>query len=120
MPGNREASYPKKAKLFAPHKKIRGWLLVQQLNMFKDGVLCGGKVDKIGHFASWKIWVDNRRLIVGVHLGGGSEMQNWRWETHFYPQHHVYGQNSTETTGCEVTEDSHHLSVEDMMIPQGS
>ena len=51
---------------------------------------------------------------------GGSEMQNWRRETCFYPQHHVYGQNSTETTGCEMTEDSHHLSVEDMMIPQGS
>ena len=38
----------------------------------------------------------------------------------FYAQHHVYGQKSTETTGCGVTEDSHHLSVEDMMIPQGS
>ena len=51
---------------------------------------------------------------------GESEMQNWWREMRFYPQHHVYGQNSTETTGCEVTEDSHHLSVEDMMIPQGS
>ena len=39
---------------------------------------------------------------------------------HFYPQHHVYGQKSTEMTGCEVTEDSHNLSVENMMIPQGS
>ena len=56
--------------MFAPHKKIGSWLLVQQLDMFKDGALCGGKVDKIGHFASWKIWVDDRRLIVGVHLGG--------------------------------------------------
>ena len=51
---------------------------------------------------------------------GGSGMQNWQWGTCFYPQHHVYGQKSTETTGCGVTEDSHNLSVEDMMIPQGS
>ena len=86
--------------------------------MFKDGALCRGKVDKIGHFASWKIWVDDRRLMVGVHLGG--EVKYKIDGGCFYPQHHVYGQNSTETTGCEVTEDSHHLSVEDMMIPQGS
>ena len=50
MPGNREKSYPKYAKLFAPHKKIGSRLLVQQLNMFEDGALCGGKVDVIGHF----------------------------------------------------------------------
>ena len=52
MSGNREKSYPKEAKLFAPLKKLGGRLVVQQLNMIKDGVLCGGKVDVIGHFAS--------------------------------------------------------------------
>ena len=52
MSGNREKSYPKEAKLFAPHKKIGGWLLVEQLNMIEDGALCGGKVDVVGHFAS--------------------------------------------------------------------
>ena len=51
---------------------------------------------------------------------GGSDMQNWQQGMCFYPQHHVYGQKSTKTTGCRVTEDSHNLSVEDMMIPQGS
>jgi len=30
--------------LFAPHKKIGGQLLVQQLNVIKDGVLFGRKV----------------------------------------------------------------------------
>ena len=51
---------------------------------------------------------------------GGSVLQDWWQEMCFYPQHHMCGQNSTEMTGCRVTEDSHHLSVEDIMIPRGS
>ena len=58
---------------------------------------------------------DRRVLLVK-----GSGVQNWQRGTHFYPQHHVCGQTSTETTGCRVTEDSHDLSVEDMMTPRGS
>ena len=50
MSGNQEKSYPKWAKLFAPHEKIRGRLLVQQLDLFKNGVLCGGKITMVRYF----------------------------------------------------------------------
>ena len=51
-----------------------------------------------------------------VLLVGRCGVQTWHRDTCFYPQHHMYGQKSTETTGCGVTEDSHNVSVEDMMI----
>ena len=45
-------------------------------------------------------------------------MQNRRRGMRFYPRNHVYGQKSAEMRYCRVTEDSHDLSVEDMMIPR--
>ena len=106
--------------MFAPHKKIGGRLLVQQLDLFKNGALCGGKITMVEHFCELGNMGRQQEADSRSSPWGGSEVQNGRWGTRFYPRHHMCGQNSTETTGCGVTEDSHHLSVEDMMIPQGS